>query len=134
MAWICKSLALPLYKEAGTLAFYTLYRELHTMEIFDDLLRYGETETLPRFCRASLVYLIEAIKDIREIFFGYAFPSISDSESLLIYSQSDLPIFRSEFLCISDDISDCCEEEFRIYRYHHFSLFDEAETSIFTSE
>ena len=134
MAWICKSLALPLYKEAGTLAFYTLYRELHTMEIFDDLLRYGETETLPRFCRASLVYLIETIEDIGNIFFGYAFPCISDSESLFSYSQSDLSIFRGEFLCISDDISDCREEEFRIYRYHHLFLFDKIETSIITCE
>ena len=125
---------LPLYEEARPLPFCTLYGELHTMEIFDDLLRYRETETLSRVCRTSLVYLIETIEDIGNIFFGYAFPGISDSESLFSYSQSDLPIFRGEFFCISDDIPDCREEELRIYRYHHLLLFDEIETSIFTSE
>lgn len=76
------------------------------MQIFDDLLRYRESETMTRVCSTSLISFIETIEDIGEIFFGDSSACVSHCESLRSYGYRDRPILRSEFLCIRYDIPD----------------------------
>ena len=104
------------------------------MEIFDDLLRDGEPESMTRASSTDLVCLVEAVEDMWEVALRYADTRISDLERLSVYDDFYISIWSGELLCIPDDISDRSEKELWIDREDELLLFYDFYTRVVVSE
>ena len=114
MARIREDLVVPHHREARPLPYFTLDRELHMMELFEDFFRDRESESMSCATRSCLVDFVESIEYVKQVFFRYSNAVISDNESILREDDIDNSTLLGEFLCIGDDIAHCREEEFWI--------------------
>lgn len=104
------------------------------MQFFENFLRNSKSESMPRPRCSGTIDFVETIEDMGKVFFRYSYTRISDSQSIILKSESDFSRFLSEFLCIRYDISQSREEECFVNWKHYLSMFDDLYTRIILSE
>ncbi len=124
----------PTYEKLCPLSFLTFDGKFHLMKILDDFFGYRETESMSCTSSTSFIDLIKTVEYMRKIFFRDTDACISDRKPRSRDGKSYRTVFWGEFLCISDDIADCCKKKFSIKRYLYFLLFDEDDTLILSTE